>query len=118
MGESEDIRKRSEEYRASLFHGDREENDDIGVISYESGPSILKGVQLALQNSKTGKAGGPDDVVVEMLIALQENGVDLLWKLFNKIYEIGQIPPELVCFHRYPPKNLTLWNVKTTVPSI
>ena len=31
-----------------------------------------------------------------MLIALQEDDVDLLWKLFNKVYETGQIPTEML----------------------
>jgi len=31
------------DYLASLFHGDREENDGK-TVSYESGPSILKEV--------------------------------------------------------------------------
>ena len=78
---------------ASLFHDNREEDDDKAVSS-ESGPSILKGVQWALQNCKTGREAGPDEVVVEMLIALQEEGVDVLWSLVKNIYETGQIPSE------------------------
>ena len=89
--EPEDIKKRWGEYVASLF------NDDNKAVSYESGPSILKEeVQWALQNSKTGKTAGPDEVIVEMLTALEEEGVDLLWKLFNIIYETGQISTEML----------------------
>ena len=54
-----------------------------------------------------------------MLIALLEDGVDLLWKLFNKIYETGLIPPDkLKSVFIAIPKTLTFWNVKTTEPSI
>ena len=120
MCKSEDIRKRWEEYIASLSHNDREENDVKAAVSYESGPSILKEeVQWALQNSKTGKAACPNEVVVEMLIALQKDGVDLLWKLLNKIYETGQIPTKVfksVSIAIY--KNRTLWNVKITEPRV
>ena len=80
-----------------MFHNDKKETDDDEAVSYESGPSILKEkVQWALQNSKTGKAAGPDEVVVEMLLALPKDGVDLLWKLFNKICETGQIPTKML----------------------
>ena len=94
--EPEDIKKCLEKCIASLFHDDKGEIDDDKLVLYDSGPSILKEeVQWALQNSKTGKAAGPNEVVVEKLIALQEDGVDLLWKLFHKIYETGQVPIEI-----------------------
>ena len=58
---------------------------------------------------------GPDEVVVEMPIASQEDGVDLLWKLFNKIYETGKYPLKCSSLFSLPSlENLTLWNVKTT----
>ena len=110
MCETEDIRKRWEEYIAVLFHDDREENDDVKAVLHGSGPSILKEeVQWALKNSKTEKAS-LDKVVVEMPIALQEDGVDLMWKLFNKIYETGQIPTEMLksVFIAIPKKPNTL----------
>jgi len=110
LWEPEDIAKRWEEYIASLFHDDREDNDDK-TTSYESGPSILKEeVRWALQHCKPGKAAGPDEVVVEMLIALQEDGVEVLWSLFKNIYETGQIPTEMLksAFIAIPKKSNTL----------
>jgi len=95
LWEPEDIAKRWEEYIASLFHDDREEADDK-TTSYESGHSILKEVRWALQHCKPGKAAGLGEVVVEMLISLQEDGVDVLWSLFENIYETGQIPSEML----------------------
>ena len=49
---------------------------------------------IGITKLQNREAAGPDKVVVEMLIALHEDGVNLLWKLFNKIYETGQIPTE------------------------
>jgi len=51
-----------------------------------------------------------------MLIALQEDGVDVLWSLFkNKLYETGQMPPEMLkCVSTVIPKNLTFRSVKST----
>ena len=76
-------------------------------------------VRWALQHCKPGKAAGPDEVVVEMLIALQDDGVDVLWSLFKIIYETGQIPTEMLkSVFIAIPKNLTLWIVKTIEPSV
>ena len=61
------------------------------------GPSILREeVTWVLQNSKTGKAAGPDEVNLEIILALEEKGVDLLWELFNDIYETGYLPDEML----------------------
>jgi len=45
-----------------------------------------------------------------MLIALQEDGVDVLWILFKNIYETGQIPTEMLksVFIAIPKKSNTL----------
>ena len=67
-------------------------------------------VRWALQHCKPGKAADPDEVVVEMLIALQEDDVDVLWSLFKNIYETGQIPTEILksIFIAIPKKSNTL----------
>jgi len=44
---------------------------------------------MGITTLQTRKAAGPDEVVVEMLIASQEDGVDVLWSLFKNIYETG-----------------------------
>ena len=118
MWELKDIAKRWEECITSLFYDGREEDDE--TVSYESGASILKEeVPWALQDCKTGKAAGPDEVVVEMLIALQEDGVVVLWSLFKNVYETGQIPSEMLkSVFIAILKNLTLWSVKIIEPSI
>ena len=119
LWEPEDIAKRWEEYIASLFHDDREDDDDKAA-SYESGPSILKEVRWALQHCKPGKAAGPDEVVFEMLIALQEDGVDVLWSLFKNMYmKLVKYPPKCSNLFSLPyPKTLTLWIVKTIEPLV
>ena len=35
-------------------------------------------------------------MILEMLTSLQEDRVDLMWKLFNKLYETGQITAEIL----------------------
>ncbi|ETE62476.1 Retrovirus-related Pol polyprotein LINE-1 [Ophiophagus hannah] len=42
--------------------------------------------------AKTRKATGPDDIPVEFLKLLEDNGKKFLLQLFNRIYETGKIP--------------------------
>ena len=48
----------------------------------------------ALAKMKNGKAVGPDGIPAEAWKALGEEGIDLLWDLFEKIYEQEEIPDE------------------------
>jgi len=81
--EPENTAKRWEEYIASLFHDDREDDDDK-TASYESGPSILKEVRWALQHRKPGKAAGPDEVVVDMLNCFTRGWCGCVMEPFQK----------------------------------
>ncbi|XP_030764077.1 uncharacterized protein LOC115888472, partial [Sitophilus oryzae] len=57
------------------------------------GPDILKEELVkALAETKNGKAVGPDDSNVEILKLLDEENMNLLLKLFNRIYNTGEIP--------------------------
>ena len=49
-----------------------------------------------MNNMKNGKSCGPNGVYTEMLRALDEDGIDIIWKLVSKIYESGNLPKELL----------------------
>ena len=49
-------------------------------------------VRRALSKMKKGKAVGPDGIPVEVWRCLGEEGIDILWDLFNKIYQQEKIP--------------------------
>ena len=82
LWEDVEIKRKWEEYINKLFNDDRKETEDETTIC-ESGPSILREeITWVLRNSKSGKAAGPD--------------VNLLWELFNNIYETGHSPDEML----------------------
>ena len=56
-------------------------------------------VQWALKNIKTGKPAGPDEIPVELLIVLEDSGVDLVWEIVNRIYETGNFPE--TCWNQF-----------------
>ena len=96
LWEDVELKRRWEEYINKLFNDDRKETDDETMLC-ESGPLILREyVTWVLRNSKTGKAAGPDEVNLEMILALVEEGVNLLWELFNNIYKTGHILDEML----------------------
>ena len=45
---------------------------------------------------KSGKATGPDNILVEIIVALDELGLNMVTKLLNRIYESGNIPDDLL----------------------
>ena len=45
---------------------------------------------------KRSKAPGPDAILVEMLLALDDEGIDILWHLCTEIYETGIFPKQML----------------------
>ena len=100
LQDTEDVSKWWQEYNEALFYDDQE-GEDIILHSVETGPRILKNeVRWALKNKKTGKQAGPDDISVEMLIALEADGIDLVWEIVNKVYKTGNFPETCWNFFR------------------
>ena len=60
------------------------------------GLNILKSeVRTAIKMMKKNKAAGPDGVVIEMIEALKEYGVEKLTKITSMIYHSGKFPEDL-----------------------
>lgn len=79
-------------YIEQLFYDNRPEPPQI---KGETGPNILiEEVQAAINGIKDGKAPGPDNVNAEILKLLSEDNVKWLTKIFNDIYDSGNIPRE------------------------
>ena len=96
LQETNEVAARWEEYIQDLFN-DEEEPEESTLGAVQSGPCILKTeVNWAMNNMKNGKSCGPDGVYTEMLRALDEDGIDIIWKLVSKIYESGNLPKELL----------------------
>ena len=60
------------------------------------GPNILRSeVRTVIKMMRKNKAAGPDGVVIEMIEALEEYGVEKLTEIINKIYDDGKFPEDL-----------------------
>ena len=45
---------------------------------------------------KAGKSAGPDEIPVDVLVALEDDSIDLVWEVVNKIYETGNFPEDML----------------------
>ena len=92
--EREDIKNRWKEYISDLF-------DDVRTAkptpSNLEGPPILKSeVERAIKRINKGKAAGADEITAEMIQALEDFGVCQLTELYNEMYSLGHLPPDLL----------------------
>ena len=92
----EDIQRRWKEYFEKLLN---EENEILIREDGQPNEGVTRGVERAevvkaLARMKNGKAVGPDEIPVEVWKVLGEEGIDLLWDLFKKIYEHEVVPDE------------------------
>lgn len=90
----DDILKRWGEYIGELFEDNRGEKPEINKPMH--GPPILKDeIRSAMRSMKNGKAAGPDNISIEMINALEDEGIDKLESIMNKMYDTGEIPEAL-----------------------
>ena len=83
--EDEDIKKRWKEYFEELLNveNDRGILDETPPILGPVEGIIRQEVKEALQKMKSNKAGGPTGVVIEMIKALEDEGIEWAWKLLK-----------------------------------
>ena len=92
--DNEDLKRHWKSYIEELFKSVEPREFEV-TRDLESSPKILKQeVVKAIKNSKIGKSPGPDQIHIEIIKLLEEENIDTLVRLFNKIYSTGVIPRE------------------------
>ena len=61
-------------------------------LDIESGPLTRDEIRMAMRQLESGKAPGPDGILCEALKADRETTVDMLYPLFEKIWEVEEVP--------------------------
>ena len=96
LTEPHDIRCRWERCIKELYD-DHSRGDAPDVEADIEGPEITKDeIRNGIRRMKKGKAVGPDDVAVEMLEAMEDEGIELLYKILNHVYDTGELPEDFL----------------------
>ena len=89
-----DVLNRWSEYIEELFDDEREK---LTINKEIDGPPILKEeVKAAIKKMKLGKATGPDNIPIEIIVTLEDLGLNIVTNLLNRIYDSGKIPDDLL----------------------
>lgn len=93
--ENPEICKRWERYIKELFDDVREEAPNIDWEM--EGPEITKDeIKSAIKKMNKGKSIGPDDIAIEMVEAMGDEGLEIYHKIFNYIYDSGKLPDDFL----------------------
>ena len=95
LTETEDIKKRWQEYTEELYKKDLHDLDNHdGVITHLL-PDILEcEVKWALENITTNKASGSDGIPVELFQILEDDTMKVLHSICQQIWKTQQLPQD------------------------
>ena len=95
LTETEDIKKRWQEYTEELYKKDLHDPDNHdGVITHLEQDILECEVKRALENITMNKASGGDGIPVELLQILTDNAVKVLHSICQQIWKTQQWPPD------------------------
>ena len=95
--DKDDIMKRWEEYIKDLYGDENRDRETMKFEGHLTGEIILKDeICRAMKSMNREKAVGNDQIAVELLMYLGDTGVDILERLFNEMYNDGDIVDELL----------------------
>ena len=110
--ESEDIKKRWQEYTEELYKIDLHDPDNHDDVITNLEPDILEcEVKWALESITTNKASGGDGIPVELFQILKDDAVKVLHSICQQIWKTQEWPQDWkrsVSFHsqrKAMPKN-------------
>ena len=93
LTKAEDIKKRWQEYTEELYKKDLHNPDNHdGVITHLEPDIVECEVKWALGNITTNKAGGGDEIPVELFQILNDEAVEVLHSICQQIWKIQQLP--------------------------
>ena len=91
LTETEDIKKRQQEYKEELYKKDLNDPDNHdGVITHLELDILECKVKWALGSITTNKPGGDDGIPVELLQILKDNAVKVLHSICQQIWKVHQ----------------------------
>ena len=94
LTETEDIKKKWQEYTEELYKKDHNPGNHNGVLTHLE-PDILEcEIKWALGSITTNKASGGDGILVELFQVLKDNSVKVLHSICQQIWKTQQWPQD------------------------
>ena len=95
LTETEDIKKRWQEYTEELYKKDLHDQDNHDGVMTHLEPDILEcEVKWALESITTNKARGGDGISVELFQTLKDDAVKVLHSICQQIWKTQQWPQD------------------------
>ena len=91
--DEDDVTKRWVEYVSELYDDERGEPPEL--VNVEGLDILPIEVETTIKDLKYGKAGGTDNITVEMPKTLDETGIEKFTNICNYIYNSSLIPTDL-----------------------
>ena len=93
LTETEDIKKRWQEYTEELYKKDLHDQDNHNGVITHLEPNNLEGkVKWALGSIPTNKASGGGEIPAELFQVLNDDAVKVLHSICQQIWKIQQWP--------------------------
>ena len=92
--EKEKIEERWTEYIKELYE-DKDRPAEVNIEGDEGPAFMVEEVKYAMKRMKNRKAPGIDDIKIEQLKALDDEGIKILTDICNEVYNTGHLPQEL-----------------------
>ena len=91
LRETEDIKKRWQEYTEELYKKDLHDQDNHNGVNTDLEPDILEcEVKWALESITTNKASGGDEIPMELFQILKDDAVKVLHSICQQIWKTQQ----------------------------
>ena len=95
LTETEDIKKRQQEYTEELYKKDLHDPDNHDGVVTHLEPGILEcEVKWALGSITVNKAGGSDEIPAELFQILKDDAVKVLHSICQQIWKTQQWPQD------------------------
>ena len=95
LTETEDTKKRWQEYTEELYKIDRHDPDNHDGVITHLGPDILEcEVKWALESITMNKSSGGDGIPVELFQTLNDDAVKMLHSICQQIWKTQQWPQD------------------------